>query len=378
MIYQIETNKIRVKKMKENNSRKIFNHGMTEHSSIEELMSVPNLFKYQCRSLGLTNPGDVIQLHPDLKKDRNYITAHYDRIGLSYTKNVVWNDDLETLRKFPDYELSIYFFGNKVNQVRPDQKWFEIARSMNSKNDFIRVCKELSVDVPETFCFNGREELKDFDGFDFPIYLKISTSSSGRGVIKCQNANDLEEAFSLIKPGISFQIQKEIDAKTFINVQYAIEKGKCERVLISEQVLDGFKHIGNRFPTPYNDAWELTDPIAMKMRDEGMKGYFAFDLAVTNEGKYIAIECNPRVNAATYPTIIAKRLGIKSWTVKNYETKIRNFIDLHLEDMEYDPSIGSGIIIVNWGCIDDGKLGLLIAGTIEEQNRIENKLKQRI
>jgi len=293
---------------KKNKLKKIYNHEMNEHSRREEIACVPDLYKYHCRSLCMTNPGDIIQLHPDLRKDFDYITAHYDRIGLSYTRNVVWNDDLEIIRNFPNYELSVYFFGEKVNHVHPNEKWFRIAQTMNSKNDFIRTCKELSVYIPETFCFKGKEELKDYEKFDFPVYFKISTSSSGRGVIKCWNAAELENAVSMLNSGINFQIQKEIDAKAFINVQYVIEEGICERGIISEQVLNGFKHIGNRFPTPYNDAFELTDRIAMKMTNEGMKGFFAFDLAVTKDGKYAVIECNPRVNGATYPTIIALKL----------------------------------------------------------------------
>jgi len=47
-----------------------------------------------------------------------------------------------------------------------------------------------------------------------------------------------------------------------------------------------------------------------------------------------------------------------------------------LEDFEYNPSTESGIIIFNWGCIDYGKLGILIAGTLDEQNEIEKMLNQ--
>ncbi len=370
-----------VKRMEKDNLRKIFYHEMSEHSSREELICQPDIVNYHCRSLGMTNPGDVIQLHPDLRKYWDHITSHYDRIGLSYTKNVIWNDDFEVIKNFPDLELSPYFFGSKANHVRPDEKWFKIAKNMNSKNYFIRTCRKLSVDIPNTFIFNGKKELTDFNTFntfDFPVYFKISTSSSGRGVIKCHDIGELEEAVSVIKSDISFQIQEEINAKAFINVQYVIEGGRCKRVIISEQLLEGFRHLGNRFPTPYDDAWKMTDQIARKIKEEGMKGYFAFDLAVTNNGKYIAIECNPRVNGATYPTIIASKLGIKSWTAKNFKTDIRNYMDLHLEDIEYDPTIESGIVIINWGCIEFGKLGILLAGTLDEQNEMEKKLRQII
>jgi len=52
---------------------------------------------------------------------------------------------------------------------------------------------------------------------------------------------------------------------------------------------------------------------------EGMKGTFAFDVAVTRKGvgtDYLAIECNPRFNGASYPTVIAHKLGLESWVAR--------------------------------------------------------------
>lgn len=360
----------------DNVKKKIFNHDISDASSKEEIMCLSGSTKYSCRSLGLTNPEDIIQLPPDLREYWDTITGHYDRIGLSYTNKVIWDNSFELLRNFQEYELSLYIFGEKAHEVRPDAKWFKIVQTMNSKNNFIVTCNKLSIDVPETQCFESKETLTNYSKFEFPVYLKISTSVSGLGVIICHNALELRDRISLLESGISFQVQNEVDAQTFINIQYFIEGNNCMKLLISEQVLDGFKHAGNKYPTSYDDAWEVTDPIAMELKKRGMKGYFAFDVAVTKSRKYLAIECNPRINGATYPTIIAKKLGIESWIMKNFVTNVRDFRDLDLKQFEYNHSKKHGIVIVNWGCMNEGKLGVLIAGSPEKQNKIEQKLKE--
>ena len=52
---------------------------------------------YSGRALGLSEPWDIIQLHPDLKPLWADITAHYQRIGLSHSENVIWDIHLREL-----------------------------------------------------------------------------------------------------------------------------------------------------------------------------------------------------------------------------------------------------------------------------------------
>jgi hypothetical protein len=43
------------------------------------------------RALGISEPWDIIQLHPDLQPLWPAIRDHYRRIGLSHSENVIWN-----------------------------------------------------------------------------------------------------------------------------------------------------------------------------------------------------------------------------------------------------------------------------------------------
>ena len=121
--------------------------------------------------------------------------------------------------------------------------------------------------------------------------------------------------------------------------------------------------------------------MAHWMMQKGMKGIFAFDVAVVdrnNTTDYFAIECNPRFNGASYPTGIAQKLNIKNWSSDNFTTKYRSLDDFDLEDLEYDSTTKTGAIIYNWGSILVGKIGVLLAGSIAQQDELRKLLKQKL
>jgi hypothetical protein len=152
------------------------------------------------------------------------------------------------------------------------------------------------------------------------------------------------------------------------------------RLACTEQVLDGFAHQGNRYPASY-EPWELVDPMAYWLTERGMKGVFAFDVAVVetpNGVSFPAIECNPRYNGASYPTVIAQKLDIPEWTAKTFSTRFRTLKDIDLEGIEFNATTGEGAIIVNWGTVLVGKLMILMAGSPEYQEVLEAELKCRL
>jgi hypothetical protein len=117
------------------------------------------------------------------------------------------------------------------------------------------------------------------------------------------------------------------------------------------------------------------------MAQRGMKDVFAFDVAVVEEGeeiRYLAIECNPRFNGASYPTGIANKLKLKSWSHETFMTQYRSLDQLDLSGIEFNPQNDTGVVLVNWGSILVGKIGVLLAGSIAQQNELRAILKQRL
>jgi hypothetical protein len=357
---------------------RIFNHDIMSCTA----EGVAGNHLYSGRVLGATEHDDMIQLHPLLKSEWDEITRHYSRIGLQHSHNVIWDTDLEYMPVHDGITPSLFFYGDMELKRGGDIAWAKTVEYINSKNNFMSLANELGVPVPKTRCFNTAGEISEEDilDFPFPCYLKAAVSVSGVGIYRCEDREALRLAISRFAPHIPVQLQQEIKSEIFLNLQYRIRDGECRRLLASEQILEGTAHQGNFHPTPY-EPWDMVEPMAEWMAERGFKDILAFDVAVlpgNEKTEYLAIECNPRYNGASYPTLIAMKLGIDEWESCNFTTRHRSLDTLDLREIEYNTSTGEGVIIVNWGPILVGKMMLMIAGNRSARQRIKLELQQRL
>lgn len=337
---------------------------------------------YSGRALGISAPDDIVLLHPDLRSQWDAIRAHYDRVGLDYSDNPVWDIGLDRLTDYPDHELSVFFFGPDEHRARPDPAWLQAVVDINSKNQFMRHAQRLRVPVPRTLCFDDVAAIEPQVAAEapYPCYLKAAVSVSGVGIYRCTDAASLSQACGQFAAGTPVQIQQEVRAETFLNLQYEADGAGVRRLAATEQVLDGYVHQGNRHPARHR-PWEVVDPLADWLGEAGLRGLFAFDVAVTEEAgntAFLAIECNPRFNGASYPTLVAEKLEIRHWLALAFTTKHRRLADLNLGGLEYDPEHGQGVVLVNWGPILVGKFLALIAGTEPQQQQLIAALRARL
>jgi carbamoylphosphate synthase large subunit len=251
---------------------------------------------------------------------------------------------------------------------------------MNSKNSFITLCKEYEIPIPETYCYYAGEIPIDLQ-LSYPLYLKYDVSAAGIGVSKCCSPSELNESIYLMSSKIAYQLQEEIagDKVTVLNVQYfACNNGHAHRVAVTEQVTNNNIHMFNKYPSVYN-PFSLFDELANVIAQKGVRDMFTFDVVAVEKGgrvKYIAIECNPRWGTASYPVRIAQKLNIQQWNAVDLETNKKDLSKINLGHLIY--SKGSGVVFVNWGCISDRKVGVLIAGDSYDHNEILQELKRRV
>ncbi|MEL6937485.1 MAG: ATP-grasp domain-containing protein [Cyanobacteria bacterium J06607_17] len=362
---------------------KIFNHDIM----MSTLDKCEGVHLFSGRALGLSSPGDKVQLHPDLIHDWPAIREHYARIGLEHSSDIIWNVDFDELTQHVPDEISVYFFGHafehnqhyaqRLQQL--DSNWYETVRYINSKNNFMELAHQLGVVVPFTQCFGHRGELGNLEAFPYPCYVKLAVSDHGVGIVRCENSADLLAAVEQFPKDKPFQVQAEIQASAFLNLQYRVTQDGLERSLASEQILDGCVHGGNRYPTRHQ-PWPVVEPMAQWMFERGMKGIFAFDVAVvdTAEGpSYYAIECNPRFNGSSYPTEIARLLGVDTWRSETLHTNHRRISELNIEELEFDPATKTGVVLINWGTVQAGTLTVLLAGTVEQQADLSSRIKHQ-
>lgn len=337
---------------------------------------------YSGRALGLSEPNDYIQLHPLLRPLWKDIASHYQRIGLSHSENVIWDVSLDPLPTLEGYRPSVFYFGPAECKAWNDPEWLEAVEFINSKNNFMALAEELGIDVPQTQCFAGVDQITEIDiiSSNMPCYLKAAISVSGVGIYRCANREELRDAMQKFASGVPVQLQEEIRSEVFLNMQYRVVDDRLVRLAASEQILKGCAHQGNRFPSSY-EPWDAIEPMALWLKERGMKDIFAFDLAVveTPDGlRFPAIECNPRFNGASYPTVIAQKLDIPEWSAVTFKTGHRKLADLALEDIEFDMKTGEGLVIINWGTVLKGKLVLLLAGSPDYQEALRDELMHRL
>lgn len=363
---------------------KIFNHDIMNCTNEQ----VQGNHLYSGRVLGLTGPDDVVQIHPDLKSEWPAITDHYRRVGLRHSDHIVWDISLSRMAEYPELESSVFYFGDAVHQDSPhaeqfrqlDQNWYGVVDYVNSKNNFMQLAHKLGVTVPITLCFDEKSAIDFHTEIPYPCYLKPSISVDGVGIVRCEDKQQLMSVVQGLPEYMPFQIQEEVKATHFLNLQYQVTPQGVEPLAASEQILDGCAHSGNRYPTVHQ-PWDIVQPMAEWMVNQGMKDIFAFDVAVVEkEGDpcYLAIECNPRFNGASYPTGIAHKLNITQWTSETFVTSHRSLHQLDFKDIEYDPQTEQGVVLVNWGSILVGKLVILLAGSQDQQNHLRSVLRQRL
>ena len=356
---------------------KIFNHDI--ESCGPEWLNMSHL--YSSRALCITEPGDIIQLPEVLISQWPAIQAHYQRIGLDVTREVIWDLRMERILEHPDHQPSFFFFGDKENRLCPDNARYQITRHLNSKNDLITLAGGMGISVPQTRCFNRIADVaSSFEYLNFPCYVKPAISLSGLGISRCENLIELQQALVDLPADMPLQIQNEIPAKHFLSVQYSIQNGRLERLLFSEQILEGNAHSGNCYPTRYA-PWEVLDGLASHIHQQGMKEIFAFDVAAAHNDDSISfylLECNPRFTGATYPALIARKIGATHWSTATLETSQHELQEIDLSGIEYDPAKREGIILVNWGTILHGKLMVMLVGSETRQATLLKEFKQRI
>ena len=334
---------------------------------LDELPGVPS---YTARALAMSRAdrGDAVLIPEIVKPHLPWVRAHYERIGLGVASTVLYGG-YETLERFSDHEMSVFIFGDQAHAVRPNQARQQAVRAHNNKNTFIdQICRVVGAPTPHTVCFDYPSQLSEVP-LPYPLFVKGAESASGQDVFRCRHEKDVAQAVAEIaKVQPQFQLQAALPEDTvFLNVQYRAVDGQVVRGPITRQILTGNSHDGNIHPSGANESrvWSVTDPLAEYAVREGIEEVWAYDVAWLPDGSFLVIECNPRFNGCTYYSEVARRLDLVAWEARNVQFLPGSFEGIDLGELEYRR--GQGIIVVNWGCVTEQKLGLFIAGTSDER-----------
>ena len=154
---------------------------------------------------------------------------------------------------------------------------------------------------------DGDEALEKAISFGFPVILKAAAGGGGRGMRRCNTAEEVKPAFELVRSEAK---------KAFGNDDIFIEKFLVEPKHIEVQVLadtyGNCYHIGERDCSlqrryqkvvEFAPAWSLSNEITSAIRNDAVKiaksvGYVnagTLEFLVDKSGSYYFIEMNPRI-----------------------------------------------------------------------------------
>ena len=343
--------------------------------------AMPGDHLYSGRALAITTHYDVVQLHPQLQDEFPAICAHYDRVGLGYSNQIIWNLDFAERQNYANYEASYFYFGKTPHRVARNENWFAVVGYINSNSNFMTLAGQLGMRVPKIWTLEhaGQIDKATLAQVSYPCLLKAASRVPGIWACRCEDAAQLKQALAYFGPHTPLQIQPIVNVAARLNLQYQVVGARLERLAACEQLQDGGGG-GSRFPTPHH-AWHCVEPMATWLFSQGMRGNFAFDVAVVKDNcgaEYLPVACQPHYTDAAYPALIARKLAIPHWQTRSYDTRYRRLAELPLRELEFNAATQSGVVLVNWGPVLVGKLQFLIAGTPAQQQALCAELERRL
>jgi len=356
----------------------LYNHASADTYPRKVPKAIPGVAYWGARVLASTKAGDVVQLHPDIKTTglgTVWIQEHYQRIGLQVASKFVYNESLDVMDEYPDAHLSVLLQGKLVSQVRPNSTNSILVEKMNDRNQFIRMCQDCDIPVPDTYCVDSVRSALCLRPSRYPVYVKGAVPAPIKHVIRCDSEEEYCTAVEKIAGPL--QVQEALPKNTiYYNVQYqttSTEQGlRLSRRGLVERRAESLVHPGNFFPTKVNQdrIWLYSDSLANHLFNQGMVGVWAFDVAVVGEKVYF-MECKLRWNSATYCSIPAQRLGITEWESVSALTLHTDFsfMQKNFGQVEYNKTTKRGIVVISWATILSNRLSLLVAGNSVERQK---------
>lgn len=347
------------------------------HGYPADVMDMPGIGHIPARALILSRPGDIVAIHPDLAVHVPHILMHYGELGLAVAGQFLPELGYPAETLAAGLTLDTFLWSPEANAAAPDPRRLDATLQYNDKNWFMEHCATQGYPVPESETFAAGTVPQDLH-LGYPVYVKAAVSGSGKHVVECRSLAEVQAAAKLMPE--HYQAQAAVPRiVAALNVLYFIdEAGEAHFVCTTEQILEGAVHNGNRYPSVF-DPRAITDAVANDAAQAGVRRLCGFDVLVSQTHGFQLVECNPRPNGSSYYAMAAYRLGITGpWQGIGLPTTHRWLAGINLQGLVYDPSRGSGVVLVGWGSIAVGGLGFLIAGTPDEQATLLAELRQRL
>lgn len=323
------------------------------------------------RALCLSFPPDHVRLEAGLEMSLDWTIGHYRRVGLPVANNIVLKDGLFDWFQTYSYRRTDVFCLGEENCH--DRSLVARVKGLNNKNTFIELCRVQEWPIPVT-CTSGEWGSRESPPprLHFPVVVKVAVSAGGKDVFVCLDNEEMQQVIlTLSASRRQFQAQEFLDGAVFYSVQSRKSVSQAPMWQVTKQVISGNSYVGTSSMVPdkvINRLLSLLQPTSSCLTYIEASGIevFGLDFAVTKDGRMLLIECNPRYTAAIYPAVVAERLGHSGWEYRYFEVEHNDLSKVLPPGLEYDPSTRKGVVIVDWGSILRGEVGMLFFGSPAE------------
>jgi predicted ATP-grasp superfamily ATP-dependent carboligase len=362
---------------------------------------------YASRCFVISKRGDLVVLPPsETSLQSTQVLSILNEIGLGVRKEDVLfleygnegvydpNQDIKTLKKISGiniYTVNAFsgraFLPNYISNVTNSSINYPHRRIVEIADDKVFFQTINSNYIPEGVVVENFETAeKVFSKLTEKSIIKTAKSASGLSLflISPDDCFEMNEAVNCLKEGNILVLQKYYPHHLSPSVNLEIkENGKIIPLFISEQLLSTSSkgisvHKGNIYPVNLplmikkfllKESVKIVKSISLL----GYYGYIGVDwiLSLNSKSGWYgkAVEVNARITAPIYPFLAIKKLGAKSFCIKNSclpkkmtADEVRNKID----PIFWHPETKEGVIFYNFNLLT-GKM--IIAGFSNQREK---------
>lgn len=282
--------------------------------------------RYALRFLSVARRGDVLRIHTSLQDIITSAIEHHERAGVETVlpEDIIWSDVFadQFNSKYQGRSALFFMFDQEAHEVRPDQERLKATLNLENKADFTErwlpsgMLPPSSV-VRRTARANPLQIWSDIGCR--PGIMKAAWTASGNLNVEFNSQEQLAKLVSSPEwQEVDYVVQQKVGSVD-VSVNALIDMLGPQTLFATRQIMKDKCHEGNLQDERLVDlCHEKIKGMIRSAWESGVRDFIGFDLRYDPDtGRMWVIECNARFTGPIYGWLLAKRLGMPWFGVKN-------------------------------------------------------------
>jgi len=201
----------------------------------------------------------------------------------------------------------VFQHAHPPEQADPSLYWIpkRTLETLNDKSCLNSLAPAAAIPRRDVVPTRGHWAAAQWAAQPLPVVVKVPSHHSlgaGEGVRICRDRAGLRAALDDFAAADELVVEEFLDVRTSWCVQFAcLADGSVRWLGGAEQLVDDHGHYWGNWisASPQAEAAELGREIAARGAAAGYRGVAGFDIALTGDGRLVALDCNFRINGST-------------------------------------------------------------------------------